>query len=660
MGDLLRHFPHRYLDVTRAPRLADVRPGEDVTVVGRVHEVRVKRPRPRLTITEVALVDGTGVVLGVWFNQPWVAKRFSKGDRVAFAGKVRLEFDLPQIRNPFVEPLAEDEEEAGRLIPMHPATEGLSPNWIRRLVREAVDAFAGVPDPLPARLRRRHDLFRRATAVEQIHFPDDAASLASARRRLVYEEFLASQLRAARRRARRGGPGSGVGHVVDGPTPRRMRGTLPFTLTEDQECAVAEILEDMAGTEPMNRMLLGDVGTGKTVVAAIALAAVHDTGTQAAMMAPTSVLATQYARAVGALLERAGVPWATLTGSTRDPEREEALAGLADGSLSVVLGTHALFSQDVVFDRLSLTVVDEQHRFGVMQRLALREKGASPDLLVMSATPIPRSLALTLHGDLDTSYLRQRPTGHTSADAVRTHVVTRGEREPAYAAVRRAVSEGRRAYVVCPLVEESPETEARAVSAEADRLSRDVFPDLRLEPLTGQTRPEEKARIMRDFAEGDIDVLVATTVIEVGIDVPEATVMIVEDADRFGLSQLHQLRGRVARGVVPGECYLFADPRTPEGHKRIAAMADISDGFELAEFDLRLRGQGELLGERQSGFSGFRLASLSEDADLLEAARVDAVDIVRADPELDDPRHRCLEMDPWMSDREAVDWTGSG
>jgi ATP-dependent DNA helicase RecG len=296
----------------------------------------------------------------------------------------------------------------------------------------------------------------------------------------------------------------------------------------------------------------------------------------------------------------------------------------------------------------------------VMQRLALRQKGASPDLLVMSATPIPRSLALTLHGDLDLSYLRQRPTGHTAADAVRTHVVTRGEREPAYAAVRRAVSEGRRAYVVCPLVEENPETEARAVSAEAARLSREVFPDLRLEPLTGQTRPEEKARVMRQFAVGDIDVLVATTVIEVGIDVPEATVMIIEDADRFGLAQLHQLRGRVARGAVPGECYLFADPSTPEGHKRVAAMADISDGFELAEFDLKLRGQGELLGERQSGFSEFRLASLSDDADLLESARADATDIVREDPGLGDPRHRCLAMDPWMSDRDAVDRTESG
>jgi ATP-dependent DNA helicase RecG len=409
----------------------------------------------------------------------------------------------------------------------------------------------------------------------------------------------------------------------------------------------------------MNRMLLGDVGTGKTVVAAHALAACADSTTQAAMMAPTEVLATQYSRAVAPLLDCAGISWALLTGSTPAAERKRTLSGLADGSITVAFGTHALIQPDVTFAHLSLAIVDEQHRFGVEQRLALRGKGEGIDLLVMTATPIPRSLALTVYGDLETTYLRERPGGRSS-DHVTTRIVPKTGREEAYAAVRETVAAGHRAYVVCPLVDESDATQAKAANAEARRLERSVFPDLRVGLLTGAMRPAEKHAAMERFRDGDIDVLVATTVIEVGIDVPEATLMIVEDAERFGLAQLHQLRGRVGRGEHPGQVLLFADPKTADGRARMQAIVSTSDGFELAEYDLKLRGEGDVLGQRQSGLPALRIASLSTDQDLLDLARAEARELVATDPALELPEHRPLATDLRRRLGDAWKWVSSG
>ena len=439
-----------------------------------------------------------------------------------------------------------------------------------------------------------------------------------------------------------------------------MRDTLPFSLTNDQTRASAEILEAMGADVPMGRMLLGDVGTGKTAVAALALAAVHDSGTQAAMMAPTEVLAEQYAHRVGPLLDSAGIPWVSLTGSTPAAVRASALQSLAEGGTSVAFGTHALFSEDVRFRELTLSVVDEQHRFGVRQRLALREKGTAPDVLVMTATPIPRSLALTLYGDLDTSYLRQRPSGRTPSEAVSTRIVPKGDREEAYEAVREAVRAGRQAYVICPLVEESDDAEAKAATREAKRLARDVFPDLTVDLVTGQNSADEKRDVMNRFRAGDVDVLVATTVVEVGVDVPNAIVMIVEGAERFGLAQLHQLRGRVTRGPEPGTVLLFADATTDDGRARMNAVAAIADGFELAEEDLKLRGEGQLLGERQSGLPDLRVASVLRDSAVLETARDDARGLVEEDPHLASAenatlRDMCEDLFP-----DVADWTASG
>lgn len=659
VGDLVRHYPFRYLDLTSTCDLRTVPSGSDATVVGRVHEIKVKRPRPRLTITEVAIVDGTGALIGVWFNQPYIEQRFRVGERVAFAGTVVFEYGLKQMKNPFVEKLG-DEGDAGiaRILPVHRATEGLSTNWIRRLVDEALSYAGDVPDPLPARIRADRALVPLARALRDIHFPATPHAVTAARRRLAYDELLAIQLvMAMKRHSIR--DVRGTQHVVDGARLRALTGALPFELTTGQHAAIADILGDMASERPMNRMLLGDVGTGKTAVAAHALAACADSGTQAAMMAPTEVLATQYARAVGPLLDAAGVTWRLLTGSTKSAERREILTGLADGSVSVAFGTHTLIQEGVAFLRLSLAIVDEQHRFGVSQRLALRGKGSGIDLLVMTATPIPRSLALTVYGDLDASYLRERP-GARGPGHITTRVVPMHGRSDAYDEVKRAVRDGYQAYVVCALVDESDVTQAKAATAEARRLQRQVFPDFKVGLLTGQMPAAEKASAMDKFRAGETDVLVATTVIEVGVDVPRATVMLIEDAERFGLAQLHQLRGRVGRGEAPGRVLLFADPKTADGCARMDAIVATDDGFELAEYDLRLRGEGEVLGDRQSGLPGLRLASLATDQDLLEATRADAHVLVARDPHLLAPEHTALREDAVVRVGSVWSWVSSG
>jgi len=506
---------------------------------------------------------------------------------------------------------------------------------------------------LPASLRVERGLVPLRTALRDIHFPADTAARDAARRRLAYEELLAIQLGMALRRHTVVEERQGHRHCVNGDKRAALLEALPFKLTDEQVAAGREILRDMASPRPMNRMLLGDVGTGKTAVAAVALAAAADSGTQAAMMAPTEVLARQYARSVGSLLDGAGITWALLTGSTPAAKRRGILAAAASGELTILLGTHALLTEHVAFARLTLAVVDEQHRFGVGQRLGLRGKGQAVDLLVMTATPIPRSLALTLYGDLDTSYLRSRPGGR-GPDHVTTRLVPKTGRQEAYDSVRAAVREGRQAYIVCALVEESDAADAKAAVKEAERLQKKVFTDLRVGLLTGQMKAVDKEAAMESFHAGETDVLVATTVIEVGVDVPNATVMVVEDAERFGLAQLHQLRGRIGRGEHTGELLLFADPKSEEGRRRMAAFISTNDGFELAEQDLRLRGEGEVLGERQHGLPELRLASVIRDGDLVEAARDDARGIVAADPHLTAPIHAPLHA--WVKRRFGRDW----
>jgi len=621
IADLLYHKPLRYLDLTHTSTLAEVELGE-ATVAGQVYEVKERRPRPKLLVTEVTLFDNTGVLLGVWFNQPWVKRAFQVGETVAFAGDIKLEYGFKRIVQPFYEKLSatENPTHLGRILPVHPTTEGLSVGWLRRIIAAAVDDFAEVPEYLPAALLERHNFAPLPCAIRQLHFPDAIGNAEVARRRLAYGEFFDFQLLMTRRGQRMRQAGIGRRHTTSGALIEKLCAELPVTLTDDQSAAIDEIFADMARPEAMNRLLLGDVGTGKTLVATFALVAAADSGTQAAMMAPTEVLAQQYASKVGPQLDALGISWALLTSSTSSAARAELCQRLLEGTLSVLFGTHALLEEDIRYHDLTLVVIDEQHRFGVEQRKALQEKAQAPDVLIMTATPIPRTLALLAYGDLQTSYLRTRPI---KGAGVSTCLIDQTRLSEAYDAVRSAVAAGQQAYIICALVEDSETLDARSVEAETRHLKTEVFSDLSVEVLTGKMRPADKEAVMERFRAGQIQVLVATTVIEVGVDVAGATVMIVLDADRFGLAQLHQLRGRVGRAQLPGQVWLVARHANEQARERLRALVETSDGFRLAELDLKLRGAGELLGSRQSGFAQFAMGDLIADAELIQAASVD-------------------------------------
>ena len=657
--DALLHVPHRYLDFSRVTPIGHADVGSEVTIVAGVDKVTLKRPKPRLQIVEVALVDATGVIMCAFFKQPWLAEQLHVGDVLAVSGKVTFAYGFRQMRPQFHEVVRRADEAAGgqdvrsyaRILPVHSVSEGLSPAWMRRIASAALADYGDACDHLPAGLVARNRLMTLARALREAHFPSSAKAAERARRRLSYDELLCLQAALLSRRAIALEGTRAHAHVTDGPRLAALLAALPFSLSEEQRRAADEILADMASNQPMNRLLLGDVGTGKTAVAALALAAVADTGTQAAMMAPTSVLARQYAEKLGPLFDEAGVSWALVTGATSASERASIAEGVAAGSVSVVFGTTVVLSGDVRFRDLSLVVVDEQHRFGVGQRTALREKGRVADQLTMTATPIPRTLALSIYGDLACSRIRMRPR---AGAGVSTKLLTPENADVAHTAIADAVAAGHQAYVVCPLVDDAddgselddvPEQDratARPHSATSvyERLRDRVFPDLSVGLVTGRMGAQEKDDAMAAFRSGKTQVLVSTTVIEVGVDVPNATVMMVWDADRFGLAALHQLRGRVGRGDAAGTVYLVSAARgTSPARRRLEALERTSDGLELAEMDLRLRHEGEVLGYRQSGGVALRIVDLAVDADLVEAAHADAEELVARDPALSDARN---------------------
>lgn len=649
VGDLLMHAPRRYLDFTHAYTIEQAPLGAVCTVVATVDRVREKRPKPRLSVVEVSLLDETGVMQVAFFKQPWIAQQLKAGDRLAVMGKVEFSYGFKQMNSPHYEKL-DEREAAGSILPVHPVGEGISVAWMRRIVAGALERVEGFPDVVPARLRARRRLMSASRAVRALHFPSSESERERARQRLAYDELLILQLGL---RVRNDANLLGVApcaHMA-GARVEALRRALPFTLSDEQDQAVAEILGDMCdGRYIMNRLLLGDVGTGKTAVACMALAAVADTGSQACVMAPTSVLAQQYAVKCGPVLDAAGISWALLTGATPAAERAQIVRRLGAGELTVLFGTHAVLSDDVVFKRLTLVVIDEQHRFGVRQRNALRAKGEGADLLVMTATPIPRTLALSVYGDLDTSVIRTRPR---AGAGVTTKVLTPANRDIAYGAIRDCVAVGQRAYVICPLVAEGDDASelddvpaARAADEEgggaAPRLHsverevehlRQVLPGISVRALHGKLSSREKDEAIEAFRTGEAQVLVATTVVEVGVDVPEATVMLIEDGDRFGLATLHQLRGRVGRGDVPGRCFIMGRADAASGRstarERLEALARTSDGFALAELDLRLRHEGEILGLRQHGGVFLRFVDLDADSAIIEAAHMDAREILR-------------------------------
>ena len=652
--DLLEHYPRRYLTRGELTDLAHAKTGGEVTLVGTVRNLAKKQPRRNLRILEVRVSDPSGAWVCTWFNQPWHAQKLTVGTVAAFSGKLAWKAGRLQMGNPGYEVLREGddpEEFANEVIPVYPATKDVSSGRLRRSVGALLDQFGAVPDFVPEPLRRAHGLLRRAAALEAIHRPADRAEATRARDRLVYDELFVLQVGLAlRRRALEAGQ-HGQPLQTDGDLTKRLLASLPFQPTGAQSRAIAEIGADLGRPKPMHRLLQGEVGSGKTLVALWCLLCAVQSGMQGAIMAPTEVLADQHGINLRALLQPLGEGGGlfggprveVLTAATTGAARERVLGGVAGGEVDLVVGTHALLSEGVEFRRLGAVVVDEQHRFGVHQRVRLREKGDSPHVLIMTATPIPRTLALTLYGDLDVSTLDELPPGRTP---VATHLVADLRlRDRAYQRVREEAAAGHQAYVVCALKDESDKIEIRSAKAEAERLRAEVFPDLRVGLVYGDMAAREKEATMDRFRAGEVDVLVSTTVIEVGVDVPNATVMLIEDADRFGLSQLHQLRGRVGRGTAPGLCILFADPQTDEGRARMEAITRTTDGFELANEDLRIRGEGTVFDARQSGLSDLKLARLIDDFDWVRRARADAFALVEADPELADPAHRRLRQE---------------
>jgi ATP-dependent DNA helicase RecG len=641
--DALFFVPLRHEDRTRLTPLAALQPGMTHTCSGVIVGLSPPPPGRFRVPFSVMLRDESGFLTASWFGGAYLSRVLKRGQRLVLHGRVARFRGAPVLQNPDYEIVESDEDDrlhVGRLVPVYSTTDGLPQRPLRRLMWQIVETFAsGVADPLPDSVRLRRSLSPLATALRDAHFPESEVALAAARHRLAFDDFLLLQLGLAILRSRTT-RAQGIALNPRGALVRRLRATLPYTLTAAQERVWDEIRADMAAPFPMHRLLQGDVGSGKTIVAALGVLTAVEAGYQAAVMAPTEILAEQHFMTFRQLLEPLGVGVTLLTSALRGRDRDARRASVAAGEVGCVVGTHALVQEGVGFRRLGLAVVDEQHRFGVAQRARLKAKGERPDLLVMTATPIPRTLALTLYGDLDVSVLDELPPGRRP---VKTVARTGAKRREIFAFLRKEVAEGRQVYVVYPLVEESEALDLKAATDMARRIQREVFPDLEVGLLHGRLTFEEKDAIMRRFKAGAIHVLVSTTVIEVGIDVPNASVMLIEHAERFGLSQLHQLRGRVGRGPWKSYCILLTGSSLgEEAQRRVDAMVATTDGFKIAEADLELRGPGEFFGTRQSGLPQFRVADLLRDAALLEEARREAQAIVAADPELRDPAYRGL------------------
>lgn len=659
--DLLLFFPRRHVDYGEPVPISQLQLGREQTVRVRVWSATEKKMGFRIRSTEAKVGDSTGMMTCTWFNQPWIAKQLPVNAEIVLSGRVAEYQGRPKFDNPEWEIWSEDLLHTGRLVPIYPLTAGLQSRTIRRVMQEAIERYATrLPDPLPAAMRQRLGLAPIAEAVTQMHYPTDRASLERARRRLAFEELLPIQLtmQLRRRHFQKSAPAEPA--PMSAPVERAFIESLPFTLTGAQQRVMFDVLNDLRKPIPMSRLIQGDVGSGKTVIAAAALVAAIENGRQAVMMAPTEILAEQHFRTLKALFDANGSPGpvasarpgflgrsmriAMLTGSLKAKEKRELYESIEAGEVDVICGTHALIQGGVRFHDLGVAIVDEQHRFGVMQRAALREKGAqaahTPHMLVMTATPIPRTLALTLYGDLDISVVDELPPGRR---AIKTTWVGPDERGDAERFLRAQIEQGRQAFVICPLVEESETLDVKSATAEYERLRRQVYPDLRLELLHGRMSSKQKDEGMRRFRDGEADILVSTAVIEVGIDIPNASVMMIEGADRFGLAQLHQFRGRVGRGADQSYCLLLCDEPSDEARARLELMEGTTDGFKLAEADMQLRGPGQFFGTKQSGLPGLKVAKLT-DVKLIELTRAEAVRMLDEDGGLTQPEHRTLNL----------------
>jgi ATP-dependent DNA helicase RecG len=674
--DLLTYYPRRYLDRTKEARIADLAIGDEASVLVEVLRTDKRPTRNRRMMVTSTVSDGSGRMTLTFFNQPWRDKQLRPGLQAVVFGKLDEYRGTRQMTNPVVDLVG---DKTGRIIPVYPQSEkaGVATWDIRRWVESALTKARprGFAEPVPEPIRAEHGLVDRGQAFRWIHAPEEMQQKEEARRRLVFDELLRVQVELVRRKRRIEAETAGFAHTSSGPILDAFAARLPFALTAAQQRTIEEIDADLRRPVPMHRLLQGDVGAGKTLVAVHTLLVAVEGGHQGALMAPTEVLAEQHALGVRALLDGLEVEddanlfggrqlrVELLTNRVTGKERTALLADLASGQIDILIGTHALIQEGVEFASLGAVVIDEQHRFGVEQRAALREKSPGdqvPDVLVMTATPIPRTAAMTVYGDLDVSVLDELPPGRTP---IRTEWVQGPlAEESMWASIREQVAAGRQAYVVCPLIDES---EKLQVASAEETYARLTAPDgelagIKVGLLHGRITPGEKEKVMDLFRSGGLDVLVATTVIEVGVDVPNATVMVILDADRFGIAQLHQLRGRVGRGAHASTCYLVAEPTTADGQERIEAMVRTTDGFELAEVDLDLRGEGTIMGERQKGRNDLKLASLRRDRAWVEKAREAAVRILDADPDLSEHRLLADEVDALLGDDEATEFLLKG
>ena len=644
VGDLLLHFPRSYDDLSNVRRVDQLEAGVLQTVQGEVVELDSRELSDGRKVLSVVIADESGrCVEGSWFNQVWMARQFRYGQRVAFSGKPRWYRDHWQMNSPRVQPLDGDGGTSQeQIVPVYPLTEGLRADQLRPMIRQALTRAAEqVSDLVPAALCMKRGFAPAAAALWQVHFPEALAQGLAGRRRFIYEEFLVLQVALALRRRtvrdRQNAPKLVTTEAID----VHVRRLFPFRLTADQDKAVAAIRRDLASERPMQRLLQADVGAGKTAVAVYALLVAVANKHQAALMAPTEVLARQHWHTLEKYLAASRVRRALLTGSRSAKERRRVLDELKAGAIDLVIGTQALVQEGVEFAKLGLVVIDEQHKFGVNQRARVRKLGVDPHYLVMTATPIPRTIALAVFGDLDTSTIRQLPPGR---QPVKTRWHTASQRERIYERFRDLMKQGRQGYIVCPLVAESEALDVTAAEQHFVELRDGPFKGFRVGLLHGRQSDDEKERTMQAFRDRQLDVLVTTVVIEVGVDVANATLMLIEHAERFGLSQLHQLRGRISRGPVAGECYLFADASTDEAQQRLRAISRTSDGFALAEEDARLRGLGDFFGTRQHGVADLRFGDLVADLELLQQAREDAIALVAADAGLRAPEHAALRQ----------------